>query len=306
MVVGVATDLTSAELSFRLAAWRELLDQGGPSNVDRALIRDLKMYGGAQGVWVDTVRTRPIGGGVAVGLLHTGRHYADDLSPTGILYHYPRTQRPPGRDAAEIAAAKRAGELAFPVFVITPSAINRNRRDVHLGWISDWDDEDEIFLVTFTDDAVLPTPADGSAPPSTEPFTLFSEDTQIRRVLVAARPNQQRFKFDVIARYGAACAVCGINAREVLDAVHITEKRQQGSDHAENGLILCATHHRAFDAGLFCINPDTLEIHVSDKAIELRLTQASLKHLKASPHPDALRWRWNRWPGRTTTAVAPV
>jgi hypothetical protein len=203
------------------------------------------MYGGAQGVWVDAARTRALtadGTGIAVGLLHTGRHYADDLSETGILYHYPRTGRGGRRDAAEVEATKRAGELALPVFVITPSDQSANRRDVHLGWVAEWDDADELFLVTFTDEV----PVDRQAP-SDGQFRLFANDVETRRVAVLARPNQQRFKFDVIARYGAVCAVCDIAAPEVLDAIHLAEKSQQGSDHAENGLVLCATHHRAFD-----------------------------------------------------------
>ena len=38
-------------------------------------VRDLGIYGGAQGVWVDKSRTQSLEkDGVAVGLLHTGKH----------------------------------------------------------------------------------------------------------------------------------------------------------------------------------------------------------------------------------------
>lgn len=294
----VKADRTEAELGVRVAMWQRLHEQGGPLDVPKSLVRELGIYGGAQGVWVDTERTRGItgdGAGVAVGLLHTGRHYADDLSPTGILYHYPHTGRPPGRDASEVQATKNAGRLALPVFVITPSPASGERRDVHLGWVADWDDADEIFLVTFTDDLTLAQMRAGDG--MGEPFKLFDDSPETRRVEVAARPNQQRFKFDVIARYGAACAVCEIDAREVLDAVHIAEKRQKGTDQAENGLVLCATHHRAFDRGLFCIRPHDLAIHTKPGTAELRMTRTSIAHLKVHPHTDALTWRWSRWPG---------
>jgi hypothetical protein len=82
----MATDAVGAELAFRLGKWQQLHRHGGPHDVPKSLIRELKMYGGAQGVWVDAERTRglaPEGGTVGVGLLHTGRHYADDLSPSG-------------------------------------------------------------------------------------------------------------------------------------------------------------------------------------------------------------------------------
>jgi putative restriction endonuclease len=191
---------SAEELQVRLAMWRRLHEAGGPQDVSKRLIRELSLYGGAQGVWVDAERTRSISGdgtGIAVGLLHTGRHYADDLSATGILYHYPRTNRPPGRDLAEIEATKRAGQLALPVFVVTPSAKSNQRRDVHLGWVADWDDADEIFLVTLTDDVTPPSIAPGGTPSA--PFKLLDDDAATRRVEVAARPNQQKFKFDVRA-----------------------------------------------------------------------------------------------------------
>jgi putative restriction endonuclease len=286
-------DPVAAELALRMEMWYRLADHGGPRDVTKRLIRELGIYGGAQGVWVDSDRTRAVarnGAGVAIGLLHTGRHYADDLSPTGILYHYPRTNRQSGRDASEIQATKNAADFALPVFVITASSKSSARRDVHLGWVVDSDDDSEIFLVTFTDGPALAATQDATG--SAAPFALFDESAEKRRVEVAARPNQQRFKFEVIARYGAACAVCDIEVLEVLDAVHIAEKRVKGSDDPANGLVLCATHHRAFDRGLFCINPDDLTICTKLDALTLRLTRRSITHLEARPHTDALSWRW--------------
>ena len=52
--------------------------------------------------------------GVTIGVLHTGRHYDDDLAANCIEYHYPKT-RSPGTDAAEVQATKNAAELNFPV-----------------------------------------------------------------------------------------------------------------------------------------------------------------------------------------------
>jgi putative restriction endonuclease len=291
-ILGVTVDVIAQELDRRLTAWRELLERGGPTDVERQVIRELGMYGGAQGVWVDAARTRALtvdDTGIAVGLLHTGRHYADDLSETGILYHYPRTGRAGRRDVAEVEATKRAAELALPVFVITPSQASTNRRDVHLGWVVEWDDEDEIFLVTFTDEAV----PESQVVPASE-FRLFADDVETRRVEAVARPNQQRFKFDVLARYGARCAVCDIDVPQVLDAIHLAEKAAKGSDHPENGLVLCATHHRAFDRGLFAIDPVTRVIQMQSGVGDLGITRTSIAHLKAYPHTEALKWRWKR------------
>lgn len=47
-----------------------------------------------------------------------------------------------------------------------------------------------------------------------------------------------------------ACAVCGLAEVRVLEAAHIVPDAEGGPSSRENGAILCATHHRAFDAGL--------------------------------------------------------
>jgi len=100
------------EMEYRRGMWNSLLKVGGPKGVAPGVLRDLGIYGGAQGVWVDKARTSSLtedGTGVTVGLLHTGSSYADDLSDDGVLYHYPSTNRPRGRDLAEIEATKAAG-----------------------------------------------------------------------------------------------------------------------------------------------------------------------------------------------------
>jgi hypothetical protein len=82
---------------------------------------------------VGTDRTRGIDGanGITVGLLHTGQDYADELSTDGVLYHYPRTGRPPGRDRSEVEATKAAGRLRLPVLwshrAILPPAATSTR-----------------------------------------------------------------------------------------------------------------------------------------------------------------------------------
>ena len=86
-----------SETKRRLDLWhtisKERLDDLEPTH-----LRDLGIYGGAQGIWVDKAHTAsPEMGayGVTVAVLHTGRHYADDLSDDGVIYHYPTTSRPP-------------------------------------------------------------------------------------------------------------------------------------------------------------------------------------------------------------------
>lgn len=86
------------ERERRKEMWDQLIAHGGPKDVSPNLIRELEIYGGAQGIWVDKARTELLtndGYGVTVGLLHTGEYYPDDLSDSGVVYHYPKTNRPP-------------------------------------------------------------------------------------------------------------------------------------------------------------------------------------------------------------------
>jgi putative restriction endonuclease len=284
------------ELEHRKGMWDSLLEAGGPNGVAPRVLRDVGIYGGAQGVWVDKSRTSSLttdGTGVTVGLLHTGSSYADDLSDDGVLYHYPATNRPRGRDQAEIDAVKAAGRLALPVFVITYPSPGSTVRDVHLGWVESWDDSLETFLITFGDNP----PSSPMTMPEDEPFRLVEERRAARRH-VRARVGQQRFKFRVFQRYGERCAVCDITAPQLLDAAHLRPKKERGSDDPRNGLVLCASHHRALDARLFAIEPESLRICYTASESEprsLRIEYPTLEHLPKKPHKDALEWLWNRW-----------
>lgn len=289
------THAIQQELDRRTSAWRSLVRAGGPKHVEPSLPRKLGIYGGAQGIWVDKARTAHLtdsGTGVTVGLLHTGRHYADDFDESGVLYHYPETGRPPGRDQAEVEATKTAANSKLPVFVITSPS--HQWRDVYLGWIQGWDDEARVFLVAFQ--VSPPAQLITETAEDETPFSLTQRKGTKKRE-VDARDNQQKFKFDVLKRYGPYCAVCGIGCKDVLDAVHLRPKSKNGSDDSRNGLVLCAIHHRALDAYLFAIHPKSLELHFRRKgpdAKSLRITYSDICHLRKKPHETALAWKWSR------------
>jgi putative restriction endonuclease len=112
--------LQDDERDRRVGLWSSLKDLDS-DDVPAAILRDLGIYGGAQGTWVDKARTGPIaanGAGVTVSVLHTGRHYPDDISEDGLIYHYPSTARPLSRDTSEVEATKNAARLAIPIFVV--------------------------------------------------------------------------------------------------------------------------------------------------------------------------------------------
>lgn len=78
----------------------------------------------------------------------------------------------------------------------------------------------------------------------------------------------------------------------------VRPKSERGSDDPRNGLVLCASHHRAFEVGLFAIEPSSLRIHTNTRgpdADSLRINHATLDHLPKKPHAEALQWLWAKW-----------
>jgi putative restriction endonuclease len=281
---------------------RQKLWQSLPSekdSLDPQLLRSLGIYGGAQGIWVDKAQTAnaEIGpDGATVSILHTGRHYADDLSDHGLIYHYPKTLRPPSRDAAEVQATKNAMAAKLPIFVILPGVSSSSKRSIKLGWVSDFDDANRQFLVLFSEQL----PSYSFAPAANADFALTTDSVR-GKATIKTRPGQQRFRFQVLSQYGLKCAVCHITHPLLLTAAHICGKSQNGSDDWRNGLPLCPTHHQAFDSHLFAIEPDTYTIRCAPnlKPEQLGLAEETLRPTKQHPHSIALNWRWTevqkRW-----------
>jgi len=292
-----ADQLVKDELERRLTLWRELQARGGPDGILPELIKQLRIHRGEQGVFRDSNQTSLVSGtqaGITVGLLHTGRVYADDLSDDGVIYHYPSTRRPDRHDANEIAATKACGDLGLPLYVVLPSGHPRHR-NVRLGWVVDYDDESKQVLISFSEPDGQ-TPA--FPPPEIEPEHFILKAARVRKQSkTTIRPNQTRFRFEVMKRYGKRCAVCEITYPELLDAAHICPVEENGCDDPRNGLVFCLNHHRAFDRRFFSIDPEALTIRFDPRyagAEDFAISRASIGHLKKAPHPEALRWAWGK------------
>jgi len=84
------------------------------------------------------------------------------------------------------------------------------------------------------------------------------------------RKRDPNFRDRIIRAYEHQCAVCGFNVRVgntlvALEAAHIKWHQAGGPDVEENGIALCALHHKLFDRGAFTVSPE-LRIQVSDRA----------------------------------------
>lgn len=231
--------------------------------------------------------------GVAVGLLHTGRHYDDDVDETGILYHYPTTDRPASRDANEIQAIKNAKTFGIPIFVIRNVG---SAKKVELSWLNDFDDELRICVLTFH--GIVPEQNRFLVKDNTfhgEPVLFGPRKTTKSEVERAER--DPLFKFNILKRFEGRCLITSLDVTEMLDAAHIIPVASGGTEDPNNGLLLAASVHRALDAGLWAINPRTLKIETRPNgpdALRMKLSRVDLSASSNLLNKEALEFRYEK------------
>ena len=122
--------------------------------------------------------------------------------------------------------------------------------------------------------------------------------------VVQRRRRDAAFSARVLEAYRHRCAVCeyAVRLRErpvAIDGAHIKWHGAHGPDEVRNGLSLCATHHRLFDAGAFTVSL-RYRVVVSPDAggngFEAALGQFSKRRVQAPhrkadwPDPHFLKW----------------
>ncbi len=284
------------ELLRRMKIWRKLKSLS-PSKDGKGLapsdIRDLKVLSGFRGISRSKTSTDKVsqdGNGVTVGVLHTGAHYDDDIDDSGVLYHYPVTKQP-GMDRGDVEATKNCKLFELPLFVVTRPTISSKVRDVMLGWVTEWDDNQNIFLIEYGE-----TPSTSDIDATSEPFVAVSKKPK-KETLSKVRSGQCKFRFRLIQRYGMECIVSGVDVDEMLIAAHIIPYAEGGSMDPRNGLLLSANLHNAFDAGLWAIHPETLEVVTKPDGPSkdrLGIKIDNLQSLTSKPAKEALLWAWTK------------
>lgn len=282
--------LVEVELARRLELYAAAQNKSSAGLNTPQDLKDLGIYGGASGVWVNKTLTSSFDpSGVAVGLLHTGRHYDDDIDETGILYHYPTTNRPESRDQNEIDAIKNLGKFNLPVFVIRNVG---NLRKIDLAWLDDFDDELRICVLTFhgVDYRNNSFRVDKVA----ERVELFGTHRKTKSEVLRAE-RDPKFKFNILQRFDGVCVATGIDVFQVLDAAHIIPVANRGTESVENGLLLSASAHRSFDANLWGINPDTLKLETlpdGPNLERLKINVSDLSNFENRLNREALEYRY--------------
>ena len=145
---------------------------------------------------------------------------------------------------------------------------------------------------------------DAHFPPSLHLDLLDAVGISPKVECVWRRTRDSEFSREVLEAYHNSCAVCGFavrmnGSRLALDAAHIKWHCASGPDQVNNGLALCAIHHRLFDAGAFTVSLEQ-EIKVApfvdgtgfDDALERyrNMALSSPSHETDSPAPEFLTW----------------
>ena len=280
-----------SEKERRLLIWNEIKGR----ELTSSEIQNLGIYKGQAGIYRSLPETKAIvnnGFGMAMGLSHSGKHYPDEVSDDFIIYHYPKTERPGDYDLNEIESTKNCMRHNVPLFVILRDS---GYPIVKLGWVASFDDSEESFLVNFSEGEteLLENILDSEI----EFKMIDKSGTKTVTQKSKVRTNQTRFRYNCLIRYSGKCAVCDVSEKLLLQAAHIYPKSKNGSDHSENGLILCATHHLAFDNNLFGINPENYQLAFAKSTSEKRLqiTRKDISHLENLPNQEPLEWRWKEF-----------
>ena len=277
------------ERERREEMWANILKAGGPQNLSAKTVREFGLISGAAGITRDlrsTGHLRP--DGVTVGILLTGKKYEDDLDDEGVIYHYPRTNRPGSTDQSEIEATKNASRLGLPIFTVIK---NGGTRNVRLSRVTLWDDEQEVFLVEFEDEWRTVWHFELDTADDENPSERVSR--KMRTTRTTARDS--RFSLRIKRAYGLGCAVCEQRIPSLIQGAHLISHSDGGKDAVGNGLPLCANHHLAMDNQLWAVNPQTFDLTFHIPKEKLGITRDSIAHLDRMPDSKCLEYVWDKF-----------
>jgi len=143
-------------------------------------------------------------------------------------------------------------------------------------------------------------PRDNSLQQAVEHIRIadVAADIERKRVEIQrrSRPNQARFRKDVLAAYGR-CVITNVTMPEVLEAAHIKPYKYNGEDTIANGFSMRMDIHLLFDAGHLRIS-DAGEIQLSARArMDYGATMPPRIYLPDFTNREFLRWRWDNYNG---------
>ena len=111
---------------------------------------------------------------------------------------------------------------------------------------------------------------------------------------VLSRPNQSKFRRDVLSNSGSECVITGTQLDTALEAAHIIPVKENGGDVPANGFCMRSDIHNLYDNGHLRIDPLGL-VHLSIAAQSDRVYKLLPKQVVIPAYigKKNLEWRWN-------------
>lgn len=157
-------------------------------------------------------------------------------------------------------------------------------------------------------------------PPSLHEDICVAVGLRTRMRIADQARRDPEFRVEVLRAYEYRCAMCGYDGRldtipVGLDAAHVRWWAYDGPDSIDNGIALCALHHRALDRGVVSVSLDhrvivSRRFNGSGRARELIIDLAGKplyppQHGLPAPAADHLAWHGTEvFNGEARTATA--
>ena len=224
---------------------------------------------GQQGIFKPAELTSPL----SITSTIDSRYTDDPIEGSRVLYDFlPATRE------FENVGLKKCAEAELPLIYFLQVKRRPSPEYVIFApvYVVGWDDVARRFLIDLSEQK----PGEVvSPPPVTRQLTLPAIRTpqspmEIREMsksyvvtTVQRRLYQARFRNAVLKAYRERCAVCGLRLRPLLDAAFVTPDHDpQPVIAVDQGIALCATHHRAFDARILRYDSEyTIHIELPDR-----------------------------------------
>jgi predicted HNH restriction endonuclease len=266
------------EIEWRKNEFKEI---GIPDSCSEEQLHQLGLHSGSKEcIWGDLGRTSVITNdraGLAVSIIHDGELNSDDVSKDGVVYHFPKTVR-----SGDIKSVANCKKYSVPIFYISNNGDNKK---IQIGYVAEIDQDNSQCLILFGS-------REKKFPDLEEESFHLNETRKEGKRTTTQRQRDPKFRYKLFKRYGKKCALCNVDCEDLLEAAHIKPVHSKGSDHPGNGLVLCRNHHKALDAYLLSIDPETLTIDARNEKVARTVTKKSIKNLETPPETQALEWHW--------------
>jgi len=226
--------------------------------VPAAELRQFRVHlKGQSGIFKPAQLTEPL----SITTTIDSEHAQDTIEGSRVLYDF--VSRDSDNDAL-----KHVAELELPLIYFLQVKKRPVTEYVIFApvYVVGWSDESRCFAVDLSEqkpgDVVSPAPVvrqlqlhvmrTPQSPSEIRELTKSYAVTSVQRRLYEAR-----FRNAILDAYRDRCAVCGLHIRALLDAAHVTSDRNpKAAIEISDGIALCATHHRAFDAKILTFDDE--------------------------------------------------